>query len=207
MGAIKALRAVLGGILCLALLLSLWLTVERQVFHREEVTLPGALVVPVEGDTMAPAFQEGDLAVAVPGEEWSLGDAVLCTDGSLKRLVGTVDGEFIARGDQEPQEAEALLPAGEIRARVVATASGARGAWEFLSSWWGPLAILVVSLLLVGLPSLLGLGREPQPAEGPRELGAVSTLTPRRQGAEAPQQETTGRTRQPSRRGGYRPRH
>ena len=33
--------------------------------------------------------------------------------------------------------------------------------WGFLSSLWGPPVVLVVGVLLLALPSLFGLGREP----------------------------------------------
>ncbi|MGI6255479.1 MAG: hypothetical protein ACOYJZ_07570 [Acutalibacter sp.] len=186
MGAIKVLRAVLGVILCALLGVSLWLTVQRQVFHQEELTLPGAVVVPVTGDTMTPALTQEDLAVILPGaEDCSLGDAVLCEDGSFQRLVGTVDGEFIARGDNESQELEALLPAGEIRGRVTWVVPGGRGVWEFFGSLWGPVAILVVAVVLLGLPGLLGLGRDPKPVqEAPPRRSGSQTSAPRRQPAE-----------------------
>lgn len=176
MGAIKVLRAVLGVILCLALGASLWLTVQRQVFRQEQVTLAGATLRPVEEDTMAPAFTRGDLALAVPGESYQLGDAVLCVDGTFQRLVGSTDGDFIARGDSQGEEAEALLPPEQIQGRVVAALPGAGRVYQFLSSWWGTAVVLAVGALLLALPSVLGLGRapaseqrEPRPEKQPKQ--------------------------------------
>ena len=146
MGAIKVLRAVLGVILCVLLGMSLWLTVQRQVFHKEELELLGVVVSPVTEDTMAPALEAGDLAVAVSGGDCSLGDAVLCQDGSFQRLVGSVDGEFIARGDSQSQEDEALLPAEQIRGRVTGVVPGGQGVWAFFGSLWG------LPGMLVGVP-------------------------------------------------------
>ena len=77
MGAIKGLRVVLAVLLCLVLGGSLWLTVQRQVFHQEELAVGGLVLVPVEGDAMAPALEQGSLAVAVPRESYQLGDVVL----------------------------------------------------------------------------------------------------------------------------------
>src|SRR5699024_6749424 len=106
------------------LALSLWLTVQRQVFQQEEISLAGVTLAPVEGDAMSPTLREGDLAVAMSpsGQEppYAMGDMVLALDGKATRLVGTVDGEFIARGDGESPDKEALLPHGKIVGKVVA---------------------------------------------------------------------------------------
>ena len=177
MGAIKVLRAVLGVILCALLGMSLWLTVQRQVFHQEELAVGGLVLAPVEGDAMAPALRDGDMAVAVSrsGYEppYSLGDVVLCVDGTFQRLVGTVYGDFvfIARGDGEPQDKEALLPGGDILGKVVVALPGAGRVYQFLSSLWGPPVVLVVGVLLLALPSLFGLGREPADAPAQEQPG------------------------------------
>lgn len=92
---------------------------------------------------------------------YELGDPVLCGDGTLTRLVGAVDGDFIARGDGQGEEAEALLSPGDIRGKVEALVPGAAGVYGFLSSWWGPPAVLAAGALLLSLPALLGLGRDP----------------------------------------------
>ena len=134
MGAIKVLRAVLGVILCVLLGMSLWLTVQRQVFHKEELELLGVVVSPVTEDTMAPALEVGDVAVVVSG----------------------------ARGDSQSQEDEALLPAEQIRGRVTGVVPGGQGVWAFFGSLWGPLVILVAGIVLLALPALLGLGRYPE---------------------------------------------
>ena len=212
MGAIKVLRAVLGVILCVLLGMSLWLTVQRQVFHKEELELLGVVVSPVTEDTMAPALEAGDLAVAVSGGDCSLGDAVLCQDGSFQRLVGSVDGEFIARGDSQSQEDEALLPAEQIRGRVTGVVPGGQGAWAFFGSLWGPLVILVAGIVLLALPALLGLGRypelleeEPVPQRRPRD-SAPRENVPREEPRQRRPREERAVPREP-RRGGYRPRH
>ncbi len=177
MGAIKGLRVVLAVLLCLVLGGSLWLTVQRQVFHQEELAVGGLILAPVEGDAMAPALRDGDMAVAVSrsGYEppYSLGDAVLCVDGTFQRLVGTVYGDFvfIARGDGEPQDKEALLPGGDILGKVVVALPGGGEVWGFLSSLWGPPVVLVVGVLLLALPSLFGLGREPKGAPAQEQPG------------------------------------
>ena len=212
MGAIKVLRAVLGVILCALLGMSLWLTVQRQVFHKEELELLGVVVSPVTEDTMAPALEVGDLAVAVSGGDCSLGDAVLCQDGSFQRLVGSVDGEFIARGDSQSQEDEVLLPAEQIRGRVTGVVPGGQGAWAFFGSLWGPLTILVAGIVLLALPALLGLGRypelleeEPVPQRRPRDSIPRENV-PREEPRQRRPREERAVPREP-RRGGYRPRH
>ncbi len=161
MGAIKALRALLGVLLCALLALSLWLTAQRQVFHQEELAVGGLILAPVEGDAMEPALPQGGLAAVAASPSYELGDPVLCGDGTLTRLVGAVDGDFIARGDGQGEEAEALLSPGDIRGKVAALVPGAAGVYGFLSSWWGPPAVLAAGALLLSLPALLGLGRDP----------------------------------------------
>lgn len=212
MGAIKVLRAVLGVILCVLLGMSLWLTVQRQVFHKEELELLGVVVSPVTEDTMAPALEAGDVAVVVSGGDCSLGDAVLCQDGSFQRLVGSVDGEFIARGDSQSQEDEALLPAEQIRGRVTGVVPGGQGVWAFFGSLWGPLVILVAGIVLLALPALLGLGRypelleeEPVPQRRPGDSIPRENV-PREEPRQRRPREERAVPREP-RRGGYRPRH
>ena len=172
MGAIKGLRVVLAVLLCLVLGGSLWLTVQRQVFHQEELAVGGLILAPVEGDAMSPALEQGSLAVAVPRESYQLGDVVLY-DAGFTRLVGTVYGDFvfIARGDGEPQDKEALLPGGDILGKVVVALPGAGRVYQFLSSLWGPPVVLVVGVLLLALPSLFGLGREPAGAPAQEQPG------------------------------------
>ena len=161
MGAIKVLRGVIGVILCLVLGVSVWLTVERQVFHHSEVALGQVTLRPVEDDAMAPALHQGDLALTMATGNYQMGDAVLCGDGEFRRLVGTVEGSFIARGDGEGEEAETLLTAQDVKGEVLASLPGAGLVMDYLSAPWGAPSVLVVGILLVVLPSLLGLGRRP----------------------------------------------
>ena len=161
MGAIKVLRGVIGVILCLVLGASVWLTVERQVFHHSEVALGQVTLRPVEDDAMAPALHQGDLALTMATGNYQMGDAVLCGDGEFRRLVGTVEGSFIARGDGEGEEAETLLTAQDVKGEVLASLPGAGLVMDYLSAPWGAPSVLVVGILLVVLPSLLGLGRRP----------------------------------------------
>lgn len=171
MGAIRVIRGILAAIWCCLLALSLWLTVQRQVFQQEEISLAGVTLAPVEGDAMSPTLREGDLAVAMShsGQEppYGMGDMVLALDGKATRLVGTVDGEFIARGDGESPDKEALLPHGNIVGKVVAILPGAAGFVEFLSALWGPPVVLAAGILLLGLPTFLGLGKLVSEKAGP----------------------------------------
>ena len=161
MGAIKVLRGVIGVILCLVLGVSVWLTVERQVFHHSEVALGQVTLRPVADDAMAPVLHQGDLALTMATGNYQMGDAVLCGDGEFRRLVGTVEDSFIARGDGEGEEAETLLTAQDVKGEVLASLPGAGLVMDYLSAPWGALSVLVVGILLVVLPSLLGLGRRP----------------------------------------------
>ena len=159
MGAIKVLRGVIGVILCLVLGVSVWLTVERQVFHHSEVALGQVTLRPVADDAMAPVLHQGDVALTMATGNYQMGDAVLCGDGEFRRLVGTVEDSFIARGEGE--EAETLLTAQDVKGEVLASLPGAGLVMDYLSAPWGAPSVLVVGILLVVLPSLLGLGRRP----------------------------------------------
>lgn len=161
MGAIKVLRGVIGVILCLVLGVSVWLTVERQVFHHSEVALGQVTLRPVADDAMAPVLHQGDLALTMATGNYQMGDAVLCGDGEFRRLVGTVEDSFIARGDGEGEEAETLLTAQDVKGEVLASLPGAGLVMDYLGAPWGAPSVLVVGILLVVLPSLLGLGRKP----------------------------------------------
>ncbi len=161
MGAIKVLRGVIGVILCLVLGVSVWLTVERQVFHHSEVALGQVTLRPVADDAMAPVLHQGDLALTMATGNYQMGDAVLCGDGEFRRLVGTVEDSFIARGDGEGEEAETLLTAQDVKGEVLASLPGAGLVMDYLGAPWGAPSVLVVGILLVVLPSLLGLGRRP----------------------------------------------
>src|SRR5699024_6722336 len=100
MGAIKALRALLGVLLCALLALSLWLTAQRQVLGREEAQLFGYTLKAVETSAMEPALPQGGLAAVAASPSYELGDPVPCGDGTLTRLAGALDGHLIARGER-----------------------------------------------------------------------------------------------------------
>ena len=155
------LRGVIGVILCLVLGVSVWLTVERQVFHHSEVALGQVTLRPVADDAMAPVLHQGDVALTMATGNYQMGDAVLCGDGEFRRLVGTVEDSFIARGDGEGEEAETLLTAQDVKGEVLASLPGAGLVMDYLGAPWGAPSVLVVGILLVVLPSLLGLGRKP----------------------------------------------
>lgn len=177
MGAIKVLRGVIGVILCLVLGVSVWLTVERQVFHHSEVVLGQVTLRPVADDAMAPVLHQGDLALTMATGNYQMGDAVLCRDGEFRRLVGTVEDSFIARGDGEGEEAETLLTAQDVKGEVLASLPGAGLVMDYLSAPWGAPSVLVVGILLVVLPSLLGLGRKPSaPQPEAREAAGQSPV-------------------------------
>ena len=127
MGAIKALRALLGVLLCALLALSLWLTAQRQVLGREEAQLFGYTLKAVETSAMEPALPQGGLAAVAASPSYELGDPVLCGAGTFTRLVGAVDGDFIARGDGQGEEAEALLSPGTSGERWRPWFPGQRG--------------------------------------------------------------------------------
>lgn len=168
MGAIKGLRVVLGIILCLVLGASVWLTVQEQVLHQEETAVAGILLRPVEESSREPTLAWGDLAVVLPKEEYAMGETVLCTEEGKSLfllLVGTNGDQFIAKEEAGGEGTERLLPKDAIRGKVVAALPGAGAVYLVLGSWWAAPVILVVGVLLLALPSLLGLGRPPRERE------------------------------------------
>ena len=58
----------------------------------------------------------------------------------------------------------------EMRSLIAALPGGGE-VWGFLSSLWGPPVVLVVGVLLLALPSLFGLGREPAGAPAQEQPG------------------------------------
>lgn len=164
MGMIKALRALLGIILCLVLGISVWLAVQSQVFHREDIPLFGMNLRAVKEDSMAPALSPGDLAVVVSRETYDLGDVVLCgeEERSFLRLVGTAGEDYLVRTDSQQEGEETLFSPEAVQGEVVAALAGAGTLAGFLGSLWGPPAVLVAGAFLLVLPSLLGVGREPK---------------------------------------------
>ncbi len=197
MGAIKVLRGVIGVILCLVLGVSVWLTVERQVFHHSEVALGQVTLRPVADDAMAPVLHQGDLALTMATGNYQMGDAVLCGDGEFRRLVGTVEDSFIARGDGEGEEAETLLTAQDVKGEVLASLPGAGLVMDYLSAPWGAPSVLVVGILLVVLPSLLGLGRKPS-GRRPSEHTSSAPQPEAREAAGQSPVERTGKVAGPT---------
>ena len=188
MGAIKALRALLGLILCLVLGVSVWLTFQGQVFHQEETAVAGMIFRPVEESSLEPTLTGGDLAVIQPREEYAMGEIVLCQEeekDSFLLLAGTNGENFIVQ--EKDEETQRLLSPEAIRGKVVAALPGAGTVYEFLSSWWGAPVILVVGILLLALPTLLGV-RKPS-----RRASAEEISTEERPAVEKTVREKPGR--------------
>lgn len=161
MGAIKLVRGILGILWVCLLALSLWLACQRQFFQQEEVSLWKIRLAPLGTESRS----LGDVAVVRSGDSYDLGDLVLAGEegsGTLLRLVGSSDGQFIGRDEATSEGEEQLLPPENIRGQVTAVLAGAGVLYGFLSSLWGPPVVFVVGLLLLGLPTLLGLGKAPK---------------------------------------------
>ena len=150
-------------LLCALLALSLWLTAQRQVLGREEAQLFGYTLKAVETSAMEPALPQGGLAAVAASPSYELGDPVLCGDGTYP-AGRRVDGDFIARGDGQGEEAEASFPRGHPGEGGGLVPGGA-GVYGFLSSWWGPPAVLAAGALLLSLPALLGWKGPGRPAQ------------------------------------------
>ena len=84
-----------------------------------------------------------------------------------ERFTGSLKG-MRYRMEMAKEGEEARLSPAELQGEVAASLPGAGRIAVFLGSPWGLAAVLVVGILLLALPSLLGLGREPR-ERSPRE--------------------------------------
>ena len=169
MGAIKALRALLGLILCLVLGVSVWLTVQGQVFHQEETAVAGMIFRPVEkapgthpdggrsGGDPAPGGVRYGRDSAVPGR----GERQFSAAGGHQR------GELHRPGKRRGNAA-ASFSRGHS-GKGCGSPAGAGTVYEFLGSWWGAPVIFVVGILLQALPTLLGV-RKPSRRASAEEI-------------------------------------
>lgn len=108
-------------------------------------------------DVMGPEIQPGDLVLAKPREAYAPGEAVLARDGAqvrALRIVGTVEGRLILRGDREDSEAEALFEETQVLGRIEAVLAGAGAALRTLASVPVLAGVGVLLVLVLLLPRL-----------------------------------------------------
>ena len=161
---IKVLRGVLTAVLCAVLLLNIWMLVQQTVLKREAPQVLGYSQYVVTTGSMEPNFSVGDLILVKAQDTYELGDVVTFHDESgatvTHRIMGTVGGQFITKGDANNTEDNELLPPERIIGKLWRVLPGMGFAIEFLRSPLGILLLLVVGVLLIKLPDWIGNVRE-----------------------------------------------
>lgn len=163
---IKILRAVLALLLCVVILFNLWMLFQQLVLKRDTPQLFGYSQYVVTSGSMEPTFSVGDLILVRAEDSYGPGDVVTFTQGGsvvTHRIVGSVDGSFITRGDANNTEDSDLLSPSRIVGRLQVILPGAGSVIAFLRSPLGLLILLTVGFLLIKLPDWLGgLQKEPK---------------------------------------------
>ena len=161
---IKVLRGVLTAVLCAVLLLNIWMLVQQTVLKREAPQVLGYSQYVVTSGSMEPSFSPGDLILVKAQETYELGDVVTFHDAEgatvTHRIMGTVGGQFITKGDANNTEDNDLLPPERIVGKLWRVLPGMGYVIEFLRSPMGILILLILGVLLIKLPDWIGNVRE-----------------------------------------------
>lgn len=161
---IKVLRALLAVLLIAVIGLNLWMLVQQSVFHQDPPELLGYSQLVVTSGSMEPAFSAGDMIVIRQEEDYGLGDIVTFRlDGGelvTHRIVGSVEGSFITKGDANNTEDDALLAPENIVGKLVTCIPAVGSFLLFLRTPVGLFVLVVVGFLLIELPALLGARRQ-----------------------------------------------
>lgn len=162
--AIKGLRILFAVLLTAVIGLNLWMLVQQSVFKKDPPELFGYSQLVVTSGSMEPAFSAGDMIVIRQEESYALGDIVTfrLTGGDLvtHRIVGSVEGSFITKGDANNTEDDELLSPAQIVGKLVAYIPAVGSFLLFLRTPIGLLTLVVVGFLLIELPALLGTRRQ-----------------------------------------------
>ncbi|MCH5353036.1 MAG: signal peptidase I [Acutalibacter sp.] len=161
---IKVLRGVLTAVLCAVLLLNIWMLVQQTVLKREAPEVLGYSQYIVTTGSMEPNISVGDLILVKAQEEYELGDIVTFHDAGgatvTHRIMGTVSGQFITRGDANNTEDNDLLPPERIIGKLRLVLPGMGYMIEFLRSPLGIVLLVAAGVLLIKLPDWIGSVRE-----------------------------------------------
>lgn len=166
---INVLRGIIGVILCAVIVVNGWLLIDQLVFHHQPPAILGYSQLVVGSGSMSPTLEAGDLILVNPASDYTLGDVVTFRDENgtfiTHRLVGTVEEDFITKGDANQVEDDTLLAKENILGRVVFSIPQGGKAILFLQSPLGLLLVIVIGFVLIELPVLLG-GREKEKTGG-----------------------------------------
>ena len=162
--AIKVLRILFAVLLAAVIGLNLWMLLQQSVFKKDPPEIFGFSQLVVTSGSMEPAFSAGDMILIRQEEDYELGDIVTfrLSGGDLvtHRIVGSVEGSFITKGDANNTEDDDLLNPAQIVGRLVACIPAVGSFLLFLRTPIGLLALVVVGFLLIELPVLLGTRRQ-----------------------------------------------
>ena len=162
--AIKVLRVIFAVLLIAIIGLNLWLFVQQSILQNDPPEILGYSQLVVTSGSMEPTFSAGDMIVIRQEEDYGLGDIVTfrLSGGELvtHRIVGSVEGSFITKGDANNTEDDDLLDPGQIVGKLVTYIPAVGSFLLFLRTPVGLCALVVVGFLLMELPTLLGTRRE-----------------------------------------------
>ena len=161
---INVLRAVMAVLLTAVIGANLWLLIQQSVFQKDPPEIFGYSPLVVTSGSMEPAFSAGDLIVIREEDDYALGDIVTfrLSGGELvtHRIVGSVEGSFITKGDANNTEDDELLTPAQVVGKLVTYIPAVGSFLLFLRTPVGLAVLVIVGFLLIELPVLLGARRQ-----------------------------------------------
>lgn len=162
--AINVLRAIVALLLTAVIGVNLWMLLQQSVFQKDPPEIFGYSQLVVTSGSMEPAFSAGDLIVIREADDYDLGDIVTfrLSGGELvtHRIVGSVEGSFITKGDANNTEDDDLLAPAQIVGKLVTYIPVVGSFLLFLRTPAGLLVLVVLGFVLIELPVLLGARRQ-----------------------------------------------
>ena len=162
--AIRCLRVLFAVLLTAIIGLNLWMLVQQSVLKKDPPEIFGYSQLVVTSGSMEPAFSAGDMILIRQEEDYALGDIVTfrLNGGDLvtHRIVGSVEGSFITKGDANNTEDDELLDPQQIVGKLVTYIPAVGSFLLFLRTPVGLFVLVAVGFLLIELPTLLGARRQ-----------------------------------------------
>lgn len=162
--AIRCLRVLFAVLLTAIIGLNLWMLVQQSVLKKDPPEIFGYSQLVVTSGSMEPAFSAGDMILIRQEEDYALGDIVTfrLSSGDLvtHRIVGSVEGSFITKGDANNTEDDELLDPQQIVGKLVTYIPAVGSFLLFLRTPVGLFVLVAVGFLLIELPTLLGARRQ-----------------------------------------------
>ena len=152
---VNTIRIIAVSLLGLVLLLSLWQTAARVLFHQNPPYLFGYAQLTVLSGSMEPAFSAGDIVVIHKETEYAVGDIIAFQDEGVlttHRIQENSPEGFITKGDFNNVPDMRVVPTGQVAGKVVLVIPKLGQALLFLHTPGGMIVILLSGLLLLFLP-------------------------------------------------------